>query len=419
MCYLGLGFRVRARSYLDRFAERRRGSPWGTAAAFESLKTRIDSLDDAGLEATAGEIVPPDSPPTQRIFAVDALEELARGFASQGSFERALLLVRCAYRSAGSDSRHADRLAPLVAGWHIAARRYAELLRFFPPPALARLDRPLRDRVLLAHSLAHAALGRYGRARATLRVPGRSREPLVRMQSVVREAVIAQASGDLPGALSIYRSILRRFGDLPPALDAATSCAAQLLALCGAHEASRRAEREWKPPPTAPTVHRRPYLRWSLDVIENRFDVVRDGLAERLSERPAGDRDTVREHLLLCILHELTGDAARAAHGLETLEKTYAKGELWRWCLPVSFLLGRATADDLWRNVRRYELFLDIGSSSLYYLLGVVMRRRRDEGSARELFRLAVKDDPLNYWPAVLARRELGTLTPKMRAFLA
>jgi hypothetical protein len=60
----------------------------------------------------------------------------------------------------------------------------------------------------------------------------------------------------------------------------------------------------------------------------------------------------------------------------------------------------------------------DENRSSLFYMLALVARKRGRRAAAKDLFRMAVNTDPLNYWPSILARRELGKLTPEMRRFL-
>jgi hypothetical protein len=80
--------------------------------------------------------------------------------------------------------------------------------------------------------------------------------------------------------------------------------------------------------------------------------------------------------------------------------------------------MGRATAERVFRKTRGLGLFLDATSSALFYLMGLVMKRRKQRAAARELFGYAMKADPLNYWAALLARREQRRLAPGTKRFL-
>jgi tetratricopeptide (TPR) repeat protein len=241
---------------------------------------------------------------------------------------------------------------------------------------------------------------------------------LLRAQAAVRRGLLRQSRGSLPEALEGFLGTFRDFADVPS--EEATACvlAASLLALAGRHgEAIRLMDDSAARDPsyagaTADTRH-------SILFLAGRGNELVRVLEEYASRRHERTREAIREVLLLAILLELSGDAERSRHHVERLVRTYAPGPWWRLALPASFLLGKASREDVRRHTVDFALLgPTITSSSLFYLLGLVMRGRRERATARQLFLYAVETDPFNHWPAVLARKELGRLTPGMKRFL-
>jgi hypothetical protein len=193
----------------------------------------------------------------------------------------------------------------------------------------------------------------------------------------------------------------------------ASANAATLAALRGDEERVRRFVEESAREESPGQTRERLWVRWSLLAIAGNYDELLASCRQHVRDRAERDADTIQESLLLCVLRELTGDADRAAANLEVLERTFAAGPARRWLLPVSYLLGKASIEDLAGNAAAFRLLHEQGPSSLFYMLGQVIKRRARRPEARKLFRLAV--EPFNYWPAILARRELGTLSAGMK----
>jgi hypothetical protein len=71
-------------------------------------------------------------------------------------------------------------------------------------------------------------------------------------------------------------------------------------------------------------------------------------------------------------------------------------------------MLGKASEQDVVACVHGFETLEDAGTSStLFYLLGVVMKKRKGTEEARRLFEACIAIDYGKRWAGVLAAREL------------
>jgi tetratricopeptide (TPR) repeat protein len=261
-------------------------------------------------------------------------------------------------------------------------------------------------------------LGRLEAARRVLRQASRGapRSFLARLR--VAEGLVHQTAGRLRNAVETYAAVVEEFPDVDSQVYLAKTLARELFVVAG--DWTRvDALREESPREASPAVARRSRLdRWALLAIRGDHETLLAQVLDRVSGKPSADPDALADHLLLAFLYELTGRPERARNALAVLERTHGNGPLWRHVAPALFLLGKMSLDDLWRQGRLRTIFEPATPAPLFYMLGLVLRSRGDRKTATELFRMAVRSDPFNYWAALLARRELGTLTPPMKRFL-
>jgi hypothetical protein len=150
------------------------------------------------------------------------------------------------------------------------------------------------------------------------------------------------------------------------------------------------------------------YLSWCLDLVRGGYAGLLPSIEERVYDRREESAGLVAQRIVLCLLYDLVGNPDRARRAAEVMEKRHGEGRWRRIALPASYLLGRTTEEDLWRDCGAFRLLPDSGSSSvLFYLLGLVQEKRGARRKARALFRYAVEADPLNYWEARLSARRL------------
>jgi tetratricopeptide (TPR) repeat protein len=420
MSALRLGFGIRARSYLDRFAAERPSSAWGAVAASESVRARAGRFDASEVLREARRLLEYATSGEQFEIVQTTLDLEVVASRDRGEYERALGLARAVYDASPRDLPLAGGLAREVTsclawlGRHEEAAAFAEEAR-----ASGKVD-PTRETDMGATvALSLAAAGRHADA---LRLLERlSASPLpgeLDARRMISVAIVRQSAGELDRAVAAWLDVPRLHPDIARVAESARLGAAELLAFAGRHDAARHLARrsERRPRRAAGEGHRLPP---SLFAIAGDFAALLLILEDRTWGRREPGKDTFRDQVLHGILEEIVGDPERSRRNLEALVRSHGEGPFWRFVRPASYLLGKVSADDLRGNTAGFCLFApELGSSSLFYMLSLVMRKRGDRREERLLLRLAIETDPWNYWPALLARRELGKLGPGMKRFL-
>jgi AraC-like DNA-binding protein/tetratricopeptide (TPR) repeat protein len=420
MTYLHLGLRIRARSYLERFVARRADTAEGITAATRLLALREDDLDDDALRREIERLLERARSADLLVHLLDGLSaDLGVSAAERGDVERNVMISRLVWSAAPPLSEHAWLAAREVGEGMVGLRRPGEAAAFFQE--VVESGKLAARWTFGAHNEKANALTAIGRLREAARELDRAGVPPDRVREArleIRRVLLLQRSGRLAGALDGYLSVERRFPDAEAERDYAIFCAAQLFALAGkwdqAEGTARRRRRNLAPS----ALLERQYLQYTIAVIRGRYEELLSSVGAGTRRPPTDGPEWIREAALLQILYELAGDASRAKRGLEAIVATVGKSPLWRWTLPAAYLLGKVSADELWEKTPGIRLFLEPSPSSLYYMLGLVEQQRGRRADARRLFRFAADADPFNFWAALLARRELGSLTPGMKRFL-
>jgi tetratricopeptide (TPR) repeat protein len=372
------------------------------------------------FETEARGLIEASGSPTQGRLVNVAFQDMARCSERIGDIEKAIVLLRVSLDAASPFSTEARQSAEMMADRLLSTCRYADVLGFVGGSEMrSKVALDTKDRLRLTAVLALVALGRHREALRSIRSLSRSNDRMLAGSAALREVVLLQSRGELRRALEVAAKIATACADLAPVVETATWAMSGLLALSGDSKGAFETVAALPPPPADEPMPSQTFFRWSLHAIHGAYDKILEPLSDRLSGRPASDGDALREHLLRAILQELVGDAARATRSLEALERAFRDTDAWRWLLPVTFLLGKTAVEDLRNRVVRFDLFLDLGSSSLFYMLGQVMKARGNRVTASQLFHYAIEADPFNYWAAILARKEIGLLTPSMKSFLA
>jgi tetratricopeptide (TPR) repeat protein len=417
MCYLRLGLKIRARSHLDLFAARRAGSIWASIAAAESLRSRLQATADRNLVEEIRSRLAEAGDPANRGVWLDFATEAVVDTAARADRDQVVRLHQMQYE-AEPPYYHGIEAARNVVHSLFLAGRYREGIEWSDRVLKeGKLPERRRTEIRVERVLMLAAGGNVRRAAGELeRVELPPTGPMRARGDFVR-ALLAQAAGDLGAAIEGFLAV--REGHAGTAVvKTAVECAAQLLATAGRQSEANRLAPGSVSLSEAGAVAHATGVRLSLLAIAGRYEEMLK-LAESQAEAhalPEGER--IRAATLAALLHELSGDPARAKRNFEVIETSHANGPFWRWALPASYLLRKTPAEDVLRNNRCFALFDDIYSASLLYMLAQVERSRGKSDRADALLRLTIRADPLGYWPAILARRELGKLTPQMKRFL-
>jgi tetratricopeptide (TPR) repeat protein len=343
-------------------------------------------------------------------MARDFLVRNAEGFARKGDFRRAALVVRLARESGPEYATGNPRIIRNEMSYLSLDERYDEAVRLGEELLAAVPDGgPLWDPTRLELAQALAAAGRPERALDLLGKietrPGVS--DFTRARVLVDRGVVLQSRERYEEALRVFLDAAERFAGVESQSSTAIANAARIFALSGHTDEARRLIRSKRAvaPRSAPWIE----LDWSLDVIEGKYGKVTHGVEQRILAGPDPARSPLSDGVLLCILDLLSGNEERAHRRLEVLERTYSVTPVDARALPVPYLLGKATEEDLRKNLRLFPLLFSVTPvSGLFCLLGLVREREGKTRQARALFRFAVEADPLRYWAAVLSERRLN-----------
>jgi tetratricopeptide (TPR) repeat protein len=389
-------------------------------AAMEALGARSERLPEADIDERVREVVRSARTPEQARLVFDYLTDWGEHLRTLADGNRGVLFARLASFVPGVDSRAAGRAARQAADGLLFVGRHDEAVSLAHEIEKDDRFRPADTKqVRILGALALAATGRFRDARRSLRAIAGEGERSVDAQKLQHEAIILQGEGRLGEALRAFADLANDYRDVETlSLSGRVACA-HLLAVGGRWSDAEKTAREVARESGPAGVELRVLLRRSFLAIRCGYERLRAEMEERALGRQVPGRGMIRDELLLNILRELTGDRDRAVRNLEALERSLGESRFWRYVLPASFLLGKAPAEEVRRNTIGLCLFSpDLSSSSLFYMLSRVLLHRGDGAGSKELLEHAIEVDPFNFWPAILARRELGKLTPAMKKFL-